>query len=272
MGGAKSIRHFRTKGPARTMPATDDPRHIDLNADLGEGVGDDAAMLGLVSSANIACGMHAGGPEEMGAALAAARAGGVAVGAHPGYADRANFGRIVVPQTLAGIERLVAWQIGAACGMAALAGHRITYVKAHGALYNLAATDTDVALAIARAVRAVDPALTALCLAGSAGAAATMATGLRVAAEVFADRAYRPDGTLVPRTEPGAVIHDAGEVAARTLRMLEDGAITATDGTRRAVPMDSICLHGDTPGAMALARALRAALGAAGWRIAPFAP
>lgn len=249
----------------------DDPR-IDLNADLGEGLGDDVAMLGIVSSANIACGLHAGGPEEMGAAFAAARQQGVAIGAHPGYADRANFGRVVVPLTFAEIERLVAWQIGAACGLAALAGHRITYVKAHGALYNLAATDTDVARAIARAIRAVDPGLTSLCLAGSAGADATAATGLRVAAEVFADRAYRPDGTLVPRTEPGAVIHDPQAVTGRSLRMLADGAITATDGSRRPVQIDSICLHGDTPGAVALARALKTGLIGAGWRIAPFAP
>ena len=250
----------------------DDIRQIDLNADLGEGVGDDVAMLGLVSSANIACGLHAGGPQDMATAFAAALAGGVAVGAHPGYADRANFGRVVVPHTLAEVERLVAWQVGAAGGMAALAGHRITHVKAHGALYNLAAVNPDVARAIARAVRAVDPALTCLCLAGSAGAAATAATGLRVAAEVFADRAYRPDGTLVPRGQLGAVIHDASIVTARTLAMLDDRAITAADGTRLALPMDSICLHGDTPGAVALARALRAGLTAAGWRIAPFAP
>ena len=250
----------------------DDSRQIDLNADLGEGVGDDVAMLGLVSSANIACGLHAGGPQDMATAFAAALAGGVAVGAHPGYADRANFGRVVVPHTLVEVERLVAWQVGAAGGMAALAGHRITHVKAHGALYNLAAVNPDVARAIARAVRAVDPALTCLCLAGSAGAAATAATGLRVAAEVFADRAYRPDGTLVPRGQLGAVIHDASIVTARTLAMLDDRAITAADGTRLALPMDSICLHGDTPGAVALARALRAGLTAAGWRIAPFAP
>ncbi len=245
---------------------------IDLNADLGEGIGDDAAMLGLVSSASIACGFHAGGPDEMAAAFGGARANGVAIGAHPGYADRANFGRIVVPQSLAEIERLVAYQVGAACGLAALAGHRITYVKAHGALYNLAAVDTDVAGAVAGGIVAVDRGLIALCLAGSAGAQAMAAHGLTIAAEVFADRAYRADGTLVPRSEPGAVILDAGEVTARTLKMLGDRAITATDGTRRLTQMDSICLHGDTPGAIVLARALRSGLIAAGWRITPFAP
>jgi 5-oxoprolinase (ATP-hydrolysing) subunit A len=254
------------------MPSTQDDRHIDLNADLGEGVGDDMAMLSIVSSANIACGLHAGGPDEMGAAFVAARAQGVAIGAHPAYADRANFGRIVVPHTLAEVERLVAWQIGAACGLAALCGHQITYVKAHGALYNLAATDAGVARAIARAIRAVDPGLVSLSLAGSVGAEATVATGLRVAAEVFADRAYRPDGTLLPRTEPGAVIHDPQVVTARTLRMLTEGAIAATDGSKLPAQMDSICLHGDTPGAVALARVLKAELIGAGWRIAPFAP
>lgn len=246
-------------------------RRIDLNADLGEGVGDDTAMLAVVSSANIACGMHAGGPQEMLAAFATARQRGVAVGAHPGYDDRANFGRVVVPMSTREIEAMVAWQVGAAMGVAALAGHRLGYVKAHGALYNLAAVDDDVAGAVVRAVRAVDPALILLCPAASRAEAAARAAGLDVAAEIFADRAYRPDGTLVPRSEPGAVLHDAAAVAERTLRMLDEGAIFAIDGSRRPTRMDSICLHGDTPGAVALARSLRAALIGAGWRIAPFA-
>lgn len=245
---------------------------IDLNADLGEGVGDDAAMMGIVSSASIACGGHAGGPEEMHAALATARARGVAAGAHPGYADRANFGRIVVPMTAEGVTRMVAHQVGAACGMAALAGHRITYVKAHGALYNLSATDADVARAIARAVRAVDAGLWLLCLSGSVAERASRDMGLSVAAEVFADRAVQPDGTLVPRGQPGAVIHDAQAVVDRALAMLRDGAVTAVDGSRLPMAMDSICLHGDTPGAVAIARALRAGLEGAGCRIAAFAP
>jgi 5-oxoprolinase (ATP-hydrolysing) subunit A len=254
------------------MSAPASPRSIDLNADLGEGVGDDLAMLGLVSSANIACGFHAGGPDAMAAAFTAARAAGAAIGAHPGYADRTNFGRIDLPLTLAQIERLVAYQTGAACSLAALAGHRITYVKAHGALYNLAAINADVARAIARGIKAADPSLTCLCLAGSTGAEATAAEGLRVAAEVFADRAYRPDGTLLPRGQPGAVIHDAQLITTRALQMLQDRAITAVDGTIRPTQIDSICLHGDTPGAVGLARALRSGLIAAGWQIAPFAP
>jgi 5-oxoprolinase (ATP-hydrolysing) subunit A len=245
---------------------------IDLNADLGEGVGDDAAMMGIVSSANIACGGHAGGPEETYTALTTARAMGVAAGAHPGYPDRANFGRIALPMTAEEVTRMVAYQVGAACGMAALAGHRIGYVKAHGALYNLSATDADAAAAIARAVRAVDGGLRLLCLSGSVAERVSRDMGLTVAAEVFADRAVQPDGTLVPRGVPGAVIHDPQAVVARAVAMLLDGAVTAVDGSRLPMAMDSICLHGDTPGAVAIARALRAGLEGAGWRIAAFAP
>lgn len=244
---------------------------IDLNADLGEGVGDDAAMLTIVSSANIACGAHAGSPDLMLATLTTAKANGVTAGAHPGYADRTNFGRNVVPMSAAEIEYLVAWQIGAALGVAALAGHRIAYVKTHGALYNLAAVDADVAAAIARGVKGVDPNLTLLCPALSQAERAGQAAGLRTAAEVFADRAYRPNGTLVPRSEPGAVIHDPDQVVARTLDMLDTGRIRTSDNGLLPLRMDSICLHGDTPGAVQIARRLRSALEGAGWRIAPFA-
>lgn len=245
--------------------------HIDLNADLGEGVGDDAAMLALVSSANIACGGHAGGPEAMFAALCGARARGVMAGAHPGYADRANFGRVVVPMPPEAITRMVAAQVGAVCAVAALAGQPIAYVKPHGALYNLAATNAAVSRAICAAVRAVDPGLALLCLSGSVTERVARDIGLPVAAEIFADRAYRADGTLVPRDAPGAVIHDPDAVTARVLAMLSTGRVTACDGTTQARAMDSLCLHGDTPGAVTIARALRAALASAGWRIAPFA-
>lgn len=244
---------------------------IDLNADLGEEVGDDAAMLAVVSSANIACGGHAGGPEAMFAALTTARDRHVAAGAHPGYADRANFGRVALPMTPDAVTRMVAAQVGAACGVAALAGHRIAYVKPHGALYNLAAVDVEVSQAICRAVRAVDPALMLLCLSGSVTVGVARDMGLRVAAEVFADRAYRADGTLQPRDAAGAVIHDAGEVVARVIGMLRTGRVATVEGTEVALTVDSICLHGDTPGAVTLARALRAAIEAEGWRIAPFA-
>lgn len=244
-------------------------RRIDLNADLGEEVGDDAAMLALVSSANIACGGHAGGPEAMFAAMAEAKRLGVTVGAHPGYADRANFGRVVVPMSAGEIERLVAAQVGSALGVAALAGLRLGYVKPHGALYNLAAVQPDVAVAVARAVRAVDPGLRLLCLSGSAGERVSRDL-LTVAAEVFGDRGYAADGTLLPRGQPGAVIHDPVAVVARVRAMLAEGAVTAADGTRLRLAMDSICLHGDTPGAVELARALRATLESDGWTIAPF--
>jgi UPF0271 protein len=247
-------------------------RSIDLNADLAEGVGEDVAMMALVSSANIACGAHAGGPDEMFAALAAARAAGVVAGAHPGYADRANFGRIVVPMSEDAIARMVSYQIGAACAIAALAGHRIAYVKLHGALYNLAAGDAGVAQAVCRAVRAVDPGLAMLCLSGSVCERLARDMGLPVAAEIFADRAYRSDGTLVPRGAPGAVIHAPEAVVARVCDMLDRGSVTAEDGSDVPLAMDSLCLHGDTPGAVALARALRSAIEARGWCIAPFAP
>lgn len=244
---------------------------IDLNADLGEEAGDDAAMLGIVTSANIACGGHAGGPEAMFAALATARAQGVSAGAHPGYADRASFGRVVVPMEPAAITRMVAAQIGALAGVATLAGVRLAYVKPHGALYNLAAVDEGVSRAICDAVAAADASLALLCLSGSVTERVARAMGLSVAAEIFADRAYRADGTLMPRGEPGSVIHDPAQVVARVLEMLRTGHVTAADGTALPLAMDSICLHGDTPGAVTLARELRRAILAAGWTLRPFA-
>lgn len=248
-----------------------DRRSIDLNADLGEETGDDAAMLALVSSANIACGGHAGGPEAMFAAFSTARARGVVTGAHPGFADRANFGRLAVPMSAGEIERMVAAQAGAACGVAALAGHRVAYVKPHGALYNLAAGNREVSRAICRATRAVDPALALLGLSGSVTEQVAREAGLPFAAEIFADRAYLADGTLMPRGRPGAVISDPAAVVARVRLMLAEGRVTAACGTSLPLAMDSLCLHGDTPGAVALARALRRAIEEAGWRIAPFA-
>jgi UPF0271 protein len=249
---------------------------IDLNADLGEGfgpyrIGDDAAMLGVVTSANIACGFHAGDPEVLYATLQAARGQGVTAGAHPGFADRAHFGRRLLPTTEAEVERMVAYQVGAAMAVGALAGHPIAYVKAHGALYNLAAVDDGIARALARAIRAVDPSLWCLMLAGSRAARLAEAEGLAVAHEAFADRAYLPDGTLMPRDRPGAVLHDAQAIAARCVAMLRHGALTAIDGSRITAPVHSICVHGDTPGAVAIAQGLRAALLADGVTLAPFA-
>jgi UPF0271 protein len=249
---------------------------IDLNSDLGEGygdyrMGDDAAMLQIVTSVNVACGFHAGDPQIMAETFAAARAAGVAIGAHPGYPDLQGFGRRFIPYSAAEIERLVAYQLGAAMALASLARHKVTHVKAHGALANLAADDREVAGAVVRAAKAVDPGLVILAIAGTEIERAADGNGMRAAREIFADRAYTPLGRLVPRTQPGAVIHDPETAAARVLNMLKEGAIIAVDGTRVPVGIDSVCVHGDTPGAVALAGAVRAALTGAGFVLRPFA-
>lgn len=248
---------------------------IDLNADLGEGfgpwsMGDDAGMLDLVTSANIACGGHAGDPETMFATLQAAARRGVRIGAHPGYADPAGFGRRVIPMTADEVGRMVAAQVGALMGVAALAGAKVGYVKPHGALANLAAEDRAVAGAIAAAVRAVSPGLAVLAISGTVLAAVARDSGLRVYSEVFADRAYLPDGRLVPRSRPDAMIHDAGAAAARLLAFLQSGVMPVIGGAPVALVADSICVHGDSPGAVAMARTIRAALTAQGVSITPF--
>ena len=250
---------------------------VDLNADCGESfgpwaMGDDAALMEVVTSINMACGFHAGDPEVMARTLGLAAERGVAVGAHPGYADREGFGRRVIPMGAGAIERLCAYQIGAACGMAALAGGRIGHVKAHGALANLAAAEREVADAVARATAAVDRSLVLLAIAGTELVGAGERAGLAVASEVFADRAYLRSGHLMPRGRPGAVIHDAEEAAARVLHMVEEGAIVAHDGARVEASVDSVCVHGDTAGAVALARRVREALEGAGVAVAAFAP
>jgi 5-oxoprolinase (ATP-hydrolysing) subunit A len=250
---------------------------IDLNSDLGEGFGayacgDDAAMLALVSSANVACGFHAGDPEIMAATFRLAREKGVAVGAHPGFPDLWGFGRRRLPYSPGEIERFVAYQIGAAQAVASLAGHRITYVKAHGALANIACEEPDVAAAIARAVRAVDPALVLLAIALSAQIPAGEAAGLRLVTEIFADRGYTEEGQLVSRGQPGAMIHDPVFAADRALAMVEEGAIITLTGRRLRTGIGSICLHGDSATAVAMAGAVRGRLTGAGVTIAPFAP
>ena len=250
--------------------------HIDLNADLGEGfgvwrMGDDAAMLRIVTSANIACGFHAGDPEIMARSFAAAREAGAAIGAHVSFPDLIGFGRRPLPLTPAEIERVVAYQLGAAIALARYAGHQITYVKAHGALANLAERDAAAAKAVAFAAAKVDPALTLLAIARSAQVAAGEEAGLRVAHEIFADRAYAADGRLAPRSQPGAVIADPAAVAARVMEMLEKGGVVTHKGALLETPIDSICVHGDSPKAVEMAAALRAALEQAGWRLAPFA-
>jgi 5-oxoprolinase (ATP-hydrolysing) subunit A len=229
---------------------------IDLNCDMGESygawkMGADEEVMPHITSANVACGFHAGDPGVMRATVELARDHGVAVGAHPGFADLAGFGRREMHLSPREVEDLVAYQIGALAAIAAGRGVRLQHVKAHGALYNMAARDEVLADAIARAVVSVDRSLVLVGLRESALIAAGSRAGLRTAAEAFADRAYRPDGSLLPRTEPGAVIHDPDRVVARVPDLAGPG-------------VDTICVHGDTPGAAALAGRVRAALEAAG--------
>lgn len=248
---------------------------VDLNADMGEGFGryrlDDGALLGIVTSASVACGFHAGDPVVMRETVTAAAHNGVVIGAHPGYPDLAGFGRRELAASPAEIEAFVVYQVGALYGVCAAAGAKLRYVKAHGALYNRAARDMAAADAIARAVRAVDPSLALLGLAGSAMITAAQHAGLRAVSEAFVDRAYRGDGTLVPRTEDGAVLTDIGEVAERALRMVQFGIVRAIDGVDITVRADSFCTHGDGPNAVAIVRAVRTRLEQAGVRIEPFA-
>lgn len=247
---------------------------IDLNSDLGENVperivGDDAAMLRVVTSANVACGFHAGSPEGIRATLVEAAARGVAIGAHPGYRDYEGFGRDDVEIDDATLQAHVEYQLGALGALATSAGAPMVYVKPHGALYNRIAHDEAHARVVVAAVRAVDPSL--VLLAGSVVLDVAEAAGLDTAAEAFADRAYTPEGLLVSRKEPGSVLHDPAAVAARMVRLAHEGVLEAIDGTTIRVRADSICVHGDSPGAIAMAEATRAALEAAGVAIAPFA-
>lgn len=232
---------------------------VDLNCDCGEGVGDDAALLPLVTSANIACGGHAGDERTMAETCALARRHGVAIGAHPGYADRANFGRLPVAMDRAALRALLLGQLEALAAQAPL-----RHVKPHGALYNLAAADPEVARTVAETVAEFDPSLRLFGLAGSASIRAAEACGLAVAEEVFADRTYQPDGSLTPRSSPQALLHDEASAVAQVLQMVLAGRVRALDGTEVAIRADTVCLHGDGPQAVAFARRIRAALAAAG--------
>lgn len=249
--------------------------HIDLNSDLGEGfgpwhMGDDARILSIVSSANIACGGHAGDPDTMFRTLSLARDKGVSVGAHPGYADPIGFGRRVIPMSLDEITSMCAAQIGALQGVAALVGVPVAYVKPHGALANLAARDRAVADAIMAAIHKIAPDMAVLAISGTQTEQAARAAGLAVYSEIFADRAYLSSGQLVPRDQPGAMIHDPGEAAARLLSFLETGLMPVVDGDPIALAAQSICVHGDSPGALAMALEIRDRLTAQGVRIASF--
>ena len=249
-------------------------RTIDLNADLGEAygpwrMGDDAALMPLISSANLACGLHAGDPDVMRAAVRCALAHGTAIGAHPGYDDLQGFGRRELGLSPAAIENRVAYQVGALAAIAALAGGRLRHVKAHGALYNRAWDDAAAASAIVRAVCAVDASLILFAPAASRLLDEAHAAGLKVAVEIFADRAYDEDGRLLARDRAGALITEPAVCAGRVLAMLTAGALITAGGRHITTAIDSVCLHGDTPTALAIAQRVRDALLAAGWRMAP---
>lgn len=251
---------------------------VDLNCDMGEGygrwsLGDDAAMLDIVTTANIACGFHGGDPNSMVETARVAKEKGVSVGAHPGFNDLWGFGRRVIRgDTMPEIERMIAYQIGAMQACASLAGHEVTHVKAHGALGNLAGDEPDFAMALGRAIKAVDRSLVYMVMPGLATERAAQDLGLRPMLEVFADRAYEDDGSLVSRKKPGAVLHDADDAAVRILAMMREGAITSVNGRRIPARIDTICVHGDGASAIAMARRVREVLEADGVAVKPFRP
>lgn len=252
-----------------------DSMSIDLNSDVGESfgrwtLGDDAAMFQSVSSANVACGFHAGDPSTIAATCRAAQAAGVRVGAHVAYRDLAGFGRRFVDASPRELADDVVYQIGALDALARAAGTRVRYVKPHGALYNTIVHHEEHARAVVDAVAAFDRELPLLLLPGSRALALAEAAGLRGVSEAFADRVYNPDGTLVSRREPGAVRHDAQAVAADMVTLAREGTLVARDGSTIRVAAESICLHGDSPGAVDMARAVRSALDEAGIDIASF--
>ena len=247
---------------------------VDLNSDLGESfgaytIGLDEQVIAHISSANIACGYHAGDPLVMDKTVAAAKAAGIAIGAHPGYPDLIGFGRRNMTCSPAEVKAYVKYQLGVLMAFAAAHGMKMQHCKPHGALYNMAGKDAALARAIAEAIAEVDSSIILLALAGSQMIKAGEEAGLRVASEVFADRAYQADGSLVPRKQPGAVIHDTDEAIARTIRMVKEGKVTAITGEDVPLKADSICVHGDNPSAVEFVRNIRARLEAEGVTIAP---
>ncbi len=242
---------------------------IDLNCDLGESfgaytIGMDAQVIPYVTSANVACGFHAGDAVVMERTVALCKASGAAVGAHPGLPDLQGFGRRVMKISPAEAGAFVTYQVGALKAFCDAAGVPLHHVKPHGALYNMAGRDRELADAIARAVQSAAPGAVLLALSGSEMVRAAQAIGLPVASEVFADRGYRPDGSLVPRGTPGAMIEDEDEAIARVIRMVKEGKVRACDGTDIAIRADSVCVHGDGPKALAFVRKISAALKASG--------
>jgi UPF0271 protein len=246
--------------------------HVDLNADLGEDGGDDAAMLDHVSSINIACAWHAGSAVQMHALVSAAMQKGIAIGAHPGYADRENFGRKELQLPAPAIRSAILYQIGALEGIARAQGARLAHVKPHGALYNQAARDPELAACIARAIRDFDPGLKVMGLARSVLVDALRAEGLTALEEGFADRAYAADGQLVPRSKPGALIEDEGQMLSQVIGMVKHGRVRTRDGIDCPLRVDTICLHGDGAHALAFARSIRARLAQEGIAVAPPSP
>ncbi|MFZ5870056.1 MAG: LamB/YcsF family protein [Actinomycetota bacterium] len=250
---------------------------VDLNSDLGEGfgewtLGDDEALLGIVTSANVACGFHASDAAIMRRVCEQAVAAGVAIGAQVGYRDLSGFGRRFIDMEPDVLTQEVIYQIGALDAFARVAGSRVRYVKPHGALYNAIVHHAEQARAVVRAVLDYDPALPVMGLPGSVWLRLAEDAGLRVIREAFADRAYTPDGTLVSRREPGAVLHDADEIARRCVAMATGEPVTDVDGNPLTLRPDSICVHGDTAGAVEIARRVREALTDAGITVEPFAP
>ncbi|MET9329142.1 5-oxoprolinase subunit PxpA [Tsukamurella sp. NPDC003166] len=248
---------------------------VDLNADCGESygawtLGDDAALLEVVTSANVACGFHAGDPTILRGTCSLATRRGVAIGAQVGYADLRGFGRRAMDVPAADLTADVIYQIGALQAIARSVGGTVGYVKPHGALYNRIVADSGQAEAVVAGVLAAAPGLPVLGLPGSAFLRSAEAAGLRTVREAFADRAYLPDGALVPRSHEGSVLHDPDEIAARVLRMVADGTVESIDGTEVEVAPDSVCVHGDNPSAVAVARRLRTVLDGAGVALAPF--
>jgi UPF0271 protein len=248
---------------------------MDINSDLGESygawrMGDDAAMLDIVSSANVACGFHAGDPAGILQTLKNAASRGVAVGAHVAYPDLVGFGRRNMDPSSAELVGDVVYQIGALQGLAKAAGTQVRYVKPHGALYNTIAQDARQAGDVITAIQAIDPTLTLMVLAGAPLVQWARERGLRVVQEAFADRAYNDDGSLVSRRLPGAVLHDADQIAERMLQLVQTGEVESITGQRIRLQADSICVHGDSPGAVEMARSIRQRLAQAGVSLQPF--
>jgi len=242
---------------------------IDINSDVGESfgaytIGHDAGLMKAITSANVAAGFHGGDPSVLRATIRIAIAGGVAVGAHPGFPDLVGFGRREINATPKEVEDLVLYQVSAVAGVARAEGVSLQHVKPHGALFNMAVRNRELADAIARGIAAFDANLILFGLPGSEILAAGRAAGLRVAAEVFADRAYEPDGSLASRRKPGSVIHDPDAVVARAVRMAKDRSVVAIDGSIVRLDADTICVHGDTPGSDVLATKIRSGFEAAG--------